>query len=345
MLKKNSARERTSMQKRMHVFLSVLIVFATFSFWPTAHAAIPANTAAPLAVEQYAQLQANALGTSDPDWLAAKLEYFPLGPGTHGWLVYASVQNKQIGYMVISITEQGQLILSEYGLGEQSLYNNELLGQALERQHINLKTLQNGGWKVTRHYAPPLLAYWKVARANHMDMYIDASNGDLLPNAALEHLETSSLSEHDSLNKSPNSPMYAAKSTFTTSSVHVREPFDPSLQLTWLTSEPLRISQVQAQIVGSSSGALVFAAEERNLFYGGPLPVSGHQLWHAETSPEEGSDNLISSGSNSNSGSDSDLNSDSGAALYVGLGGSNSIERYVPLRQLLRDGGFYMTRP
>ncbi|MDT0122130.1 hypothetical protein Q9R46_05750 [Paenibacillus sp. RRE4] len=296
----------------------MIICFALLSIWPTAHAAAPTDRLAPASVEQFAQLQVNALGTSNPDWLVAKLEYYPLGPGNHGWFVHASMQDKPVGYMIISINSQGQLLLSEYGQGEEALYNNELLGQALERQGLDMKILQTAGDKITRRYAAPLLAYWKVARENHPAMYIDASNGDLLPVIQLERIETGSGTKSFGLKELQQQLAIPDTTRFHTSPVILQPAFDPLSQLTWLTSEPLQPSQVKQQLQQNHREALVFSAEEWNLFYGGPLPVSGYQIWSV-------------------AGSMSDP--------YVGLGGLNSTQRFISLNKLLNDGHFYKINP
>ncbi|MEI2284588.1 hypothetical protein [Paenibacillus polysaccharolyticus] len=313
-MKKRPRSKRRNIGHCLSIFLSMIICFALLSIWPTAHAAATTNRFAPASVEQFAQLQVSALGTSNPDWLAAKLEYYPLGPGNHGWFVHASIQDKPVGYMIISTTPQGELLLSEYGQGEQALYNNELLGQALERQGLNMKILQTAGDKITRRYAAPLLAYWKVERVNHPAMYIDASNGDLLPANRLERVETGSGTKFFNLKELQQQIAIPEPTRFHTSPVILQPAFDPSSQLTWLISEPLQPSQVKQQLQQNHSEALVFSAEEWNLFYGGPLPVSGYQIW-------------------SIAGSTFDL--------YVGLGGYNSTQRFIPLNKLLHDGHFY----
>ncbi len=317
-MKKRLRSKRRNIRHCLSIFLSMIICFALLSIWPTAHAAAPTDRLAPASVEQFAQLQVNALGISNPDWLAAKLEYYPLGPGSHGWFVHAGIQDKPVGYMIISINPQGQLLLSEYGQGEHSLYNNELLGQALERQDLDMKILQTAGDKITRRYAAPLLAYWKVERVNHPALYIDASNGDLLPVDQLERIETGSGTKSFGLKELQQQIAIPDTTRFHTSPVILQPAFDPSSQLTWLTSEPLQPSQVKQQLQQNHREALVFSAEEWNLFYGGPLPVSGHQIWSV-------------------AGSMSDL--------YVGLGGLNSTQRFISLNKLLNDGHFYKINP
>ncbi|MCK6074178.1 hypothetical protein [Paenibacillus silvae] len=316
-MKSTIAQKQSRIQRRIYVLLSVMISFAVCSFWPTAYATAPTSHLAPAAVEQYAEQQAHALGTSNSDWLAAKLDYYPLGPGTHGWFVQASISDKRVGYMIISVTTLGELTLSEYGQGEQALYDNELLGQALERLHLKQAIVQAAGGKITAHYAPPLLAYWKLEYPNQDALYVDASNGDLLPGHTLLQLENNAPPSSWGAGKLLEPQHNSAGTVVRTNQVYTHPAFDPSLQLAWLTSEPLQPAHIEKYLQNKQNEALVFSAGERNLFYGGPLPVSAHQWWHQ----------------------------DSDSILYVALGGTHSVQRFVPFNTLRNDGHFYIINP
>ncbi|MBU5350817.1 hypothetical protein KQI74_00905 [Paenibacillus barcinonensis] len=313
-MKSDSGRKQSRIHMHIYVLLCVMIGFAASSYWPTAYATGPTSHLAPAAVQQYAEQQARALGTSNSDWLAAELDYYPLGPGTHGWFVQASITDKRVGYMIISVTSMGELTLSEYGQGEQALYDNELLGQALERLHLKQAMVQTAGGKITAHYAPPLLAYWKLEQPNQDALYVDASNGDLLPGHTLQQLQnnapSSSWGAGEMLEPQDNSAVKVVR----TNQVFMHPAFDPSLQLAWLTSEPLKPAHIEKWLQYNQNEPLVFSAGERNLFYGGPLPVSAHQWWHK----------------------------DSDSILYVALGGIHSVQRFVPMNTLWNDGHFYM---
>lgn len=50
-------------------------------------------------------------------WDEAEMEFTPLGPGTHGWLITISKEDIPQGYMIISAAEDGGYILSEYEIG------------------------------------------------------------------------------------------------------------------------------------------------------------------------------------------------------------------------------------
>lgn len=325
----NNARKTTC------ITLGLLSCLALFSFWSIANAeeqqtsslSLASSTGyspehhpfqndklAPTAVQRFAEQQAVTLGTANAEanWKNADLDFYPLGPGTHSWLVQAALDGKPIGYMIITATEQGQMILSEYGHGEQSPYNNELLGQALDRQHVNLEALLAGGGELHLGYALPLLAYWKVEQPNHPALYIDATNGDVLPPQFLKLLEADSKKASASITDLSTAPSGSVDA------LHLRPVFNPADNLLWITSKPVAANRAQDVIQQGENQHIVFSAEDRNVVYGGPLPVSGYQLWHTDQEAE--------------------------SILYVALGGKTSIQRFVPLSTLQQDGQFYILK-
>ncbi|MDT9718897.1 hypothetical protein QVE09_08275 [Paenibacillus sp. ClWae2A] len=316
--------------------LGLLSCLALFSFWSIAnaeeqqtssrslassteyspeHHAFQNDKLAPAAVQRFAEQQAVTLGTANAEanWTNADLDFYPLGPGTHSWLVQAALDGKPIGYMIITATEQGQMMLSEYGQGEQSPYNHDLLGQALNRQHVNLETLLAGGGELHLGYALPLLAYWKVEQPNHPALYIDATNGDVLPSEFLNMLEGDSKQTSASIADLSTTP------SLSVDPLHLRPVFNPADNLLWITSKAVAADRAQDVIQHGENQKIVFSADDRNVVYGGPLPVSGYQLWHTDQEAE--------------------------SIIYVALGGKTSIQRFVPLSTLQQDGQFYILKP
>ncbi|MGN7412090.1 hypothetical protein [Paenibacillus sp. SAF-068] len=316
--------------------LGILSCLVLFSFWSIANAEEPKTSlpslalspehrpthhafqndkSAPAAVQRFAEQQAVTLSTNNAEanWKNADLDFYPLGPGTHSWMVQAAFEGKPIGYMIITATEQGQMMLSEYGQGEQSPYNYELLGQALNQQHVELEALLAGGGELHLGYALPLLAYWKVEQPNHPALYIDATNGDVLPPQLLNLLEA------DSKQVSASQTHLSPAPSGSVDPLHLRPVFNPDDNLLWITSKPVAADRVQDVIQHVEIQEIVFSADDRNVIYGGPLPVSGYQLWHTEQEEE--------------------------SILYVALGGKTSIQRFVPLSTLQQDGQFYILKP
>lgn len=77
----------------------------------------------PGTVQEFAKSTLNKLAAEAPftAWKDAGIEYYPLGPGTHSWLVNVMKGEQRIGYMIISATDQGGYMLSEYGAGTYGL--------------------------------------------------------------------------------------------------------------------------------------------------------------------------------------------------------------------------------
>ncbi|WP_405156197.1 hypothetical protein [Paenibacillus sp. FSL K6-0108] len=289
---------------------------------------------APGAVQQFAREQANVLATEHAGnhWDHAQLDFYPLGPGTRSWLVYANVRGAPIGYMIISANDQGHLLLSEYGQGEQRPYNISLLDQALNRNQLDLKELIHDGGGLQLRYAPPLLAYWKVERPNDDAMYIDATNGDILPPGVLNVLDALDADSQPATERMMSirsisgqavviTPDVLPKvSALSVDSMDLQPLFDPADNLLWITSKALSVSGVKTlNQQWKEHKKVVFSADHQNVIYGGPLPVGGYQIWRDDRGTVQNQ--------------------------YVAIGGNTSVRRFVPLQTLLRDGKFYAVKP
>lgn len=294
-------------------------------------AELHSDTLAPEAVQQFARTQATVLATETGGnrWDHAQLDFYPLGPGTCSWLVYANVEGSPVGYMIISANDQGHLQLSEYGQEEQRPYDISLLNQALDRQQLDLKELITGGGALQLRYAFPLLAYWKVERPDQDAIYIDATNGDTLPTGVLNVLDTDSQQSTKRLKSirsisgqavimTPDDTSKVASTSV--DSMDLQPLFDPADNLLWITSKAVSITGVKTlNQQWNEHKKIVFSAEQQNVLYGGPLPVSGYQIWRNDRGTVQNQ--------------------------YVAIGGKTSVRRFVPLQTLLRDGNFYAVKP
>lgn len=246
-------------------------------------------------------------------WAGAGAEYFPLGPGTHSWLVNVVNGESRIGYLVISATEQGGYMLSEYGAGSYGLpYSLQDLRQFLVQQEL-IPSSYTGKLELTALYAP-MLPLWKLTM-DQTTLYINASVLQVIPwslsqaEAVLKNTfdETSSLSSLDT----GRSPLPAYRSG---------GQDDPYADLLWLTSpalKPVSIDSIAALL--ATGGSLAFQAAGRNDTLGSPFMVTGYQSWR------------LSSGSKGESPR---------PAIVYALSGPEG-RRYLPLAALLENGTFH----
>ncbi|MEO2204207.1 hypothetical protein ABGV42_10660 [Paenibacillus pabuli] len=285
---------------------------------------------APVAVQQFALQQVKALGSlqnTDQGWNSAQLDFSPLGPGTHSWLVNAHIDGSRVGYLIITANLKGKLQLSEYGQGEHNPYDLSLLQQSLQRHHVDLKELSRGG-NIQLRYAFPLLAYWQVEQSGADIIYIDATNGDTLPNGVVEAMERKSQDEQTPTLSStlPVTVQLQSRSaersnvpSFSADPIYVQPDFDPADNLLWITSKAVPVTSLQPLIQQwTNQQAIVFSADD-NILYGGPLPVSGYQVWRNDDRSEQ--------------------------IEYVAIGGHSSVRRFVPIDTLIEDGHFYIFKP
>ena len=116
----------------------------------------------------------------------AKWNSYPLGPGTHGWVILFSDQGREVGYMIVQATESGEFRLMEYGTGSSPLFSLTTLYRSLVQQELIPSTtlfedfVQNETIPFDRLYTSTLTSVWKVT-LDDKTYYLDAKSGELLP--------------------------------------------------------------------------------------------------------------------------------------------------------------------
>lgn len=265
----------------------------------------------PDTVQEFANLTINKLAAEAPfkDWKDAKLEYYPLGPGTHSWLVNVMNGEQRIGYLIVSATEKGGYMLSEYGAGTYGLpYSLIDLRQLLVQKGL-ITSSSSGTIELTALYAP-LLPVWKIS-IDDKTFFINASIPTLLPwslskaESVLKGklTETNLVTTLDS-NVSPLSAYNSGGSD------------DPYEDIMWLTSPKLTtVSSDSIALLIRSKKSIAYQAAGRNDTIGAPFMVTGYQSWL----PDSG-------------------NKDTGnrATVYAAIGPEG--KRYLPLSVLQELG-------
>lgn len=277
--------------------------------------------AAPSVVMRAAEAAVRTLGkqAAFKDWTAGQLQFYPLGPGTHSWLVHVNQKNRVIGYMIFTQQQDGTYLLNEYGAGDQIPYSMNTLDRALERIAIaeperGIALRQQSA--IEAYYAAPMTAYWAVRSGSQDELlYIDAFSGEELPLQANGYSPNSIMKpESRTAAIELASPLTdAADAAFSTATADL----SPYEHLGWLTSTPLPIRNNQQLEQALASSPLVYSATGANYAYGGPLTLSGLQRW--KTVPA----------------------ADTHTTTYVRVTGSSEAIRYVPAARLLETGSFY----
>ncbi|MEK3767243.1 hypothetical protein MKY14_01745 [Paenibacillus sp. FSL R5-0887] len=229
----------------------------------------------PGTVQEFAKSTLNKLAAEAPftAWKDAGIEYYPLGPGTHSWLVNVMKGEQRIGYMIISATDQGGYMLSEYGAGTYGLpYSLLELRQFLVQEGL-IPSSYTGKIKLTALYAP-LLPVWKIV-IDDKTIFINASVPQVLPwtLSKAEEVLKGQQTETDVITNLTTelSPLSAYQSGGTD---------DPYKNIMWLTSPKL------IAVGGDNIAALIrpkesiaYQAAGRNDIVGAPFMITGYQNW------------------------------------------------------------------
>ncbi|WP_342439585.1 hypothetical protein NSS79_12510 [Paenibacillus sp. FSL L8-0436] len=254
------------------------------------------------------KLSADAPFTS---WKEARTDYYPLGPGTHSWLVNIMDGGQRIGYLIVSATEQGGYMLSEYGTGTSGLpYSLTDLRQFLVQEEL-ISSDYSGKLELTPLYAS-LLPVWKLT-LDHTDIYINASVPQVLPWSSDKAEEVLKV-QFDGVNTiSGLDSDWSPLQTYRSEGLD-----DPYADLQWLTSPKLKLDSAENfTVLLNQSGSLVFQSAGRNDTTGAPFMITGYQRW------------LPAGSSGKTSGS-------SPAIVYAAAGPKG--KRYLPLSALQQSG-------
>lgn len=242
----------------------------------------------PDTVQEFSNLTVRKLAVEAPfeEWKDAKLEYYPLGPGTHSWLVNVMNGEQRIGYLIVSATENGGYMLSEYGAGTHGLpYSLLDLRQLLVQKGL-IPSSYSGTIQLTALYAP-LLPVWKVS-IDDKTFYINASVPSLLPwslskaeSVLKGKLSASNLVSSFNLNVTPSSAYNSGGLD------------DPYANIMWLTSPKLTtVSGDNIALLIRSKKSIAYQAAGRNDTIGAPFMVTGYQSWISNSNEKENSPTL-----------------------------------------------------
>jgi hypothetical protein len=215
------------------------------------------------------------------NWQAAAWNSYPLGPGTHGWVVILTDHGEDVGYMIVQAVENGSFRLTEYGTGNHPLFSLTTLYRSLVQQELIPTTITYSDFIASetiakdRLYMDGLTAVWKI-NLNDQAYYVDAKSGEVLP---LKEDPTPKLQADD---------IYLMTTDLKEASTVMHPAFDPYEQMPWIVGSPLPVAGLSAlQSALDTDKNLTYVTE----LYGGqvtlPLAVLGYQSW------QEGSSYLV----------------------------------------------------
>lgn len=205
------------------------------------------------------------------DWNSATWSIYPLGPGTHSWVVLLHSDSREIGYLVLAADGENDYRVQEYGQGPYPLFSMNTLHRSLEQRGLIPESIPASA--ITRYYAAPLQGVWKIGAGSEEPLYLDAKTGGELPPLTSWLQEPAAAGSHlEGL---------GAVLPGQLSDSLTRDPFDPFLKPVWLKGKPLPAADFGEWKTGikETDSALTYLGK----WYGGaalyPLAVTGFHEW------------------------------------------------------------------
>ncbi|MEW9700348.1 hypothetical protein [Paenibacillus sp. SI8] len=206
-------------------------------------------------------------------WQQAQWNSYPLGPGTHGWVVILQANGQEVGYMIVHATDNGSLRLTEYGTGDNPLFSLTTLYRSLVQQELIPAAtsltdfVSNEQIMKERLYMDSFTAIWKI-QMHQQTHYLDAKSGELLP------------LDHD-----PVPQQAAANSAGTVLTGKLDDlllpVFDPYDRLPWVQGKPLQIVDLpELKAALKKKDKLTYVIDLYNHKVTMPLAVLGYKQWN-----------------------------------------------------------------
>lgn len=203
-------------------------------------------------------------------WADAEWTVHTLGPGTHGWIVELYAEQKPVGYLIVSATEDSNYKLMEYGQGESPLFSEETLARSLS---LNPEITNHSAIQAERFYYDALQALWKIDTNEGTIIYLDAKTGEELPIDELPAIKSVTM---------PNVPNQLAGQP----DQQLRSAFDPYEQLPWVVGTPLVVQNLfDLQQAMQQQQKLTYVGDVYDHKHLIPLSVVGYAHWETSTEP------------------------------------------------------------
>lgn len=221
-------------------------------------------------------------------WRNATWTSYPLGPGTHGWVIILENEGQEIGYMVVSaIPNESGFTLTEYGTGDSPLFSMKTLYRSLVQHGLISSSIsldqfiQGRNFTLQRIYINPFHAVWQVSITNEITetptTVMDAKTAEIIPvtDALIQKLvkqethvidsddqsdvadvtdvtDVGSDDQSDVANTadvgSKSSPLFAVSADKITAAFLLK-PFDPFAKINFVKGQPLEYHGSASELV------------------------------------------------------------------------------------------------
>ena len=207
-------------------------------------------------------------------------ERHPIGPGIHGWVVIISNTEGNIGYLIVSINQEGHYALGEYGVGEYPLYSENTLYQSLIQHELIPSTTSflqystNNHIKKERIYFSPLQHFWLITIGSEQ-YHIEAKTGELIP------LDRGILTSMTKQKLHPDSYLLQTSNSNVVNSLQLPS-FDPYYDLSWVKKSSLPIMNLVRLKASLQKGTpLTYVANiyDETMIYA--FSVTGYHEWNS----------------------------------------------------------------
>lgn len=208
-------------------------------------------------------------------WAGASWTVYPLGPGTHSWVVLLQSDTQELGYLVLT-ADGDSYRLQEYGQGPYPLFSMNTLQRTLAQR--GLISESDPSYTITRIYAAPLQGVWRIDGAADEPLYLDAKTGEELPalDSWVQEQQSGAAGTSSIHDITKTDQPGALKGTL------IKMPFDPMLKPVWLKGSPqpeLDFTAWKAGPISLEKTPVTYLGK----WYGGqalyPLAATGFHEW------------------------------------------------------------------
>lgn len=165
------------------------------------------------------------------NWADASWTVYPLGPGTHSWVVLLQTDAKEVGYLVLT-ADGDDYRLQEYGPGEYPLFSMNTLHRSLAQRGLISNSYPS--MTISRIYAAPMQGVWQINGTTRDPLYLDAKTGEELP-----ALDSWIYEQQAGAGQASSAYNITVEQPGTLAGTLIKMSFDPLLKPVWLKGSPL----------------------------------------------------------------------------------------------------------